>query len=127
MAFVFLVIFFFKSFIEIFNVFGSVSTNTGLSPAWTIGHNEVDQHNAGIKTSSPNLSLFFFKKFIRPKRANKFADYTELTINAYLVPIYLENSFSNFFVIFPMVIFFERRTFIPSIISSLNKELGERS
>ena len=35
--------------IETFNVLGKTSTNFGTKPACTIGHNEVDQHIAGIK------------------------------------------------------------------------------
>ena len=73
---------------------------TGFKPAWTIGHKDVDQQREGIITSSPSLNLY---KCLETKIDNKFADEPELTITAYLDPIYLANSFSNFFVIFDIV------------------------
>ena len=51
MAFVFLFIFFFRSFKSIFSVSLSIS-NFGFKPAWMIGQSEVDQHKAGTSTSS---------------------------------------------------------------------------
>ena len=124
-ALVFFVIFFLRSDIETFNVNGSISTNFGINPAWIIGHKDVDQHRDGIKHSSPFLSLFFFRGFIKAKVANKFAEDPEFTIKAYFEPINLANSFSNFFVIADMVIFFVKRTSIPFTISSSENESGD--
>ena len=53
---------------------------------------------AGIITSEPFLILYFL---IREDNANKFADEPELVATAYLVPIKLENFFSNCFTLFP--------------------------
>ena len=48
-----------------------------------MGHNEVDQQTAGIKTSSPLFNFFFLNGFISEETASKFADEPELVINAY--------------------------------------------
>ena len=60
-AFVFFVSFLSISFMFIFKLSISTSTKIGFRPDCIIGHKEVDQHNAGIRTSSPLLSLFFYK------------------------------------------------------------------
>ena len=60
-AFVLLVIFFLRSLISMFRVDISTSTNLGFNPDCIIGHNDVDQHIAGIKTSSSFFNLFFLK------------------------------------------------------------------
>ena len=58
----------------------------------------MDQQRAGIKTSSPFLNFFFLNGLHDAKVANKFADYPELTITAYLVLIFFAKKDSNFFV-----------------------------
>ena len=57
-AFVFFEIFDSKSFKFKFNVDLSISINFGFNPLCIIGHNDVDQHKEGIKTSSPLLISF---------------------------------------------------------------------
>ena len=48
-CFSFLVILFFKSLIEIFNVSTSTSTNIGFKPSCTMGHKDVDQQILELK------------------------------------------------------------------------------
>ena len=104
-AFVFLFIFFIKSFVSIFNVNGSTSTKTGFNPDWIIGHNEVDQQTVGINTESPDVSLLFLYGLIKHCKANKLADEPEFTIKENFVLIFFEKLFSKFFVCLPIVIF----------------------
>ena len=51
-----------------------------------IGQKEVDQHIAGIKTSSFFLSRIFLLIFVKRAKANSIAEEPELTIKEYFVP-----------------------------------------
>ena len=65
-------------------------------------HNDVDQHIAGIIASYP--FEFFFNGLHDANTDNKLAEEPELTITAYLEPIYLANSNSNLLVILTLSI-----------------------
>ena len=80
-----------------------MSANTGFKPDCTNGHNDVDQHIAGIIASSPLLNFFFLNGLHDANTDNKLAEEPELTITAYFEPIYLANSNSNLLVIFDIV------------------------
>tara|TARA_B110000238_G_C16088735_1_gene422822 strand:- start:846 stop:1133 length:288 start_codon:yes stop_codon:yes gene_type:complete len=88
-----------------------------------IGHKEVDQQIAGIITSEPAGIIFLDNGFVKQDTANKFAEDPELVITAYLAPIFFAKMYSNFLVIFDIVIRLERKTFMPTIISLVEKAL----
>ena len=108
------------------NVFRSTSINFGFIPAWYIGHNDVDQHTAGTRHSSPLLSFPFLSGLIKAKNAKRFADEPELTIKQYLDLIKFENFFSNSFVFFAIVILVLLITLIASFISLFEKAFSSR-
>ena len=69
----------------------------------------------------------FLKIFPAAKAANKFADEPELTINAYLDPIFFAKASSNFLVFSAMVILLEFKTFLPAAISFELKPFSKSS
>ena len=112
--------------ISILNVSILTSTKIGLRLFCIIGHSDVDQQIAGIITSLPGGTFFIFKGFVNAERANKFDDDPELVIKAYFAPIFFAKYFSKFLVILEIVIFFDFKTLMPSLISFLLKASDRR-
>ena len=107
-------------------VFKSTSINFGFKPDCTIGHKDVDQQRAGIRHSSPFLSLFFFIGFTKAKKAKRFAEDPELTIKQCLELIKFENFFSNSIVFLDIVSLRLFTTFIAVLMSSFENAFSKR-
>ena len=75
-------------------------------PTFVIGYTVVGQVTAGVITSSSVLIRLFLRSgLVSIDNARRLAEEPEFTMIEYFVPTYFANSVSNFFTLFPIVVF----------------------